>query len=533
MKRLFTFLILIFSFCAQAQIKTSESPESANNKVNPRVPVVIIAPPTTNRKEEALLQPNIASLLLDVNIDFFKQAQLTILNNGDKVYRLSIKSKNAKALNIYYNDFYIPFGGKLFIYAPNKNQIHGAYSSINNSENKQFTHDYITGDELVIEYNEPSNSKSASIKINQIGYFLKDTEATAASAYCEVNINCPEGDDWQDEKKGVVRLLIKTGSQTAWCTGSVINSTDTTCLPYILSAEHCTNGSNQTDNNASIVYFNFESSTCVGSSGDATNSMIGFDILSSETASGSDFILIKLKKSIPIDYNTYFNGWKNNDDVFSNGVSIHHPSADIKKISTYTTPLASTTLSGGMTNGYWEVTWASTVNGHGITEGGSSGSPIFNEDGLIIGTLTAGQSFCSTPTKTDFYGKFSAHWDQNGNDTNKRLIDWLDPLNTGITELEGSYKSCPDSTIELLIDKIKVWPIPTSSVLNIEIEHTTHIHPTLLIHDLTGRLVFENKLESNNKFLEIIPIYNLSSGDYILSITTSTISHHQSIIIAR
>jgi hypothetical protein len=514
-------------------MKINGSPISNKNVVNTRIPNIEITPPSELDINVAIAQSNIAALLLDVNIDLIKQGELTILDNGTSVYRLSLDAKNAKALNLYYDNFKIPAGGKLFIYSPDQKQLHGAYSALNNSVNNHFTHDYITGDQLILEYNAPPNSNLAEIQISQVGYFLKDTEATAASAYCEVNVNCSEGDDWQDEKKGVVRLLIKSGSQTSWCSGSVINTTDTNCLPYILSAEHCTNGSNQTDNDGSIVYFNFESSTCLGSTGNATNSMIGFDIISTGPASGSDFILMKLKNSIPTHYNAYFNGWKNDDAIFINGVSIHHPAGDIKKISTYSTPLITKSISGGMTNGYWGVTWNSTTNGHGITEGGSSGSPIFNKNGLIVGTLTGGSSFCATPTKTDFYGKLSAHWDQNGSDSTKRLVDWLDPDGTGITELEGSYKSCPDSTVIEFINKIKVWPNPASIFINIEMENTIVIEPTISIYDLRGKIVFKEKLESSNAFLKEIPIYNLSNGNYIISIVTSTSSNHQSIIIAR
>jgi Ni,Fe-hydrogenase I large subunit len=62
----------------------------------------------------------------------------------------------------------------------------------------------------------PANVTETKIHINQIGYFLRDGEETSLSAECEVNINCPEGDNWQDEKKGVVRLLIKNGNQIHW-----------------------------------------------------------------------------------------------------------------------------------------------------------------------------------------------------------------------------------------------------------------------------------------------------------------------------
>ena len=46
------------------------------------------------------------------------------------------------------------------------------------------------------------------------------------------------------------------------------------------------------------------------------------------------------------------------------------------KISTYTTTLGTGTWSGGISSGHWTVRWAATTNGWGVTEGGSSGSPL-------------------------------------------------------------------------------------------------------------------------------------------------------------
>ena len=82
------------------------------------------------------------------------------------------------------------------------------------------------------------------------------------------------------------------------------------------------------------------------------------------------------------------------------------------------------------------------ANGHGVTEGGSSGSPLFNYDGQIVGTLTGGSSYCNTPTSPDVYGKMSYHWTSNGTPNDERLKPWLDPTNSGVTTLNGSSDPC-------------------------------------------------------------------------------------------
>ena len=131
-----------------------------------------------------------------------------------------------------------------------------------------------------------------------------------------------------------------------------------------------------------------------------------------------------------------------------NGVGIHHPSADIKKISTYVTPVVSTSWNGTVFNTHWQILWAATGDGHGVTEPGSSGSPLFDFNHHIVGTLTGGGSDCTTPNNNDLFGKFSYHWTNNGATANKRLKNWLDPNNTGVQTLDGMYGPC-SATIAL------------------------------------------------------------------------------------
>ena len=82
--------------------------------------------------------------------------------------------------------------------------------------------------------------------------------------------------------------------------------------------------------------------------------------------------------------------------------------------------------------------WTATQSNHGVTEGGSSGSPLFNPSGNIIGGLTGGQASCNSPDLPDYYGKFSYSWESNGTDSTRQLKYWLDPNNSGASFLKGS-----------------------------------------------------------------------------------------------
>jgi PKD repeat protein len=172
----------------------------------------------------------------------------------------------------------------------------------------------------------------------------------------------------------------------------------------------------------------------------------------------SDFLLTLLKIRPPSSYNAYLAGWSTSNTGSPSGVGIHHPSGDIKKISTYTQTLLSTTW-GGTPGTHWQVKWAATTNGHGVTEEGSSGSPIFNNAKLIVGQLSGGSSFCTQPNNPDAYGKFWYNWDQTGTTANRRLKDWLDRNNTNPTTLSGRNNTCSSAslpTVDFVADQTNV-----------------------------------------------------------------------------
>jgi hypothetical protein len=174
--------------------------------------------------------------------------------------------------------------------------------------------------------------------------------------------------------------------------------------------------------------------------------MTGCSFISKSSNNGnwngtSDFYLVELNSSLPFDYGLYVAGWNRSNTASSEGVGIHHPAGDIKKISTY-----SQSVNSANSGNDWRVRWVNTESGHGVTEGGSSGSPLFNANKQIIGDLSTGSSAC-TPAfylnGYDFYGKLSESWDQNGSTNDRRLKPWLDPTNSGVISMNGKLCGSP------------------------------------------------------------------------------------------
>jgi PKD repeat protein len=56
---------------------------------------------------------------------------------------------------------------------------------------------------------------------------------------------------------------------------------------------------------------------------------------------------------------------------------------------------------------------------------------------LVVGDLTGGGSYCTSPTSPDYFGKFSYSWNSNGSTAATHLDDWLDPSGTNPSTLAG------------------------------------------------------------------------------------------------
>jgi hypothetical protein len=124
---------------------------------------------------------------------------------------------------------------------------------------------------------------------------------------------------------------------------------------------------------------------------------------------------------------------------------------------------------------FWKINWMATAHGHSVAEGGSSGSPLFNNNHRVIGQLY-GYASCPSPNcrnpSADIanYGKFSVSWDNNTN-PKRRLQDWLDPNNTGVTVLDGSCSIPVNFTNQIVTTDTTVTSDCDINVQNVKVQN--------------------------------------------------------------
>lgn len=146
----------------------------------------------------------------------------------------------------------------------------------------------------------------------------------------------------------------------------------------------------------------------------------------------SDFALLELQEKIPSSYNAYLSGWDLSNQAPSDVVCVHHPSGDVKKISYYKGATVPSSYSEAPKTYHWKILkWT-----RGTTEEGSSGSPLFNNRGLIVGHLHGGQSACYFLDGWDMFGALYHDWSTGPTDGN-RLRIFLNPQKGHISTLKG------------------------------------------------------------------------------------------------
>ena len=358
--------------------------------------------------------------------DAFRGATVVTLDDGMRLWRASVSSPGATGLRLRFKNFSAG-AGQVWVYAPSTSgtpHVEGPFSGNGTFGDGDVWTGIIPGSELVIEYLEVSHSSASLVppfKIDSIVH-LWETLETAHSpevlgiaASCEFDVTCYP--NYQTTAPGVVLLsYVAADGNPFTCSGSMINTRSGSHKPYLLTAHHCI--STDAEAKSLATYFYYQSLTCNGVVPPLANlpKVLGGTYLVGAPVELGDYSLVLLSGTPPGVVVTFL-GWNVAGlNIGDATVGIHHPNFSWKRISAgiRTTDLTETiTAENGQTatapaNLYYRITL-----GLGRTEGGSSGSPLLNTSGQILGTLTAGTTplvgltVCDVNPFIATYGRFS------------------------------------------------------------------------------------------------------------------------------
>lgn len=253
--RLFLLFILLFVFAslANAQVKTNfnnsdvitEQGKFSKNYRGKKpftipaqdIQALLDKDELENLSEEP--KPFKIAEAIKVDIDVLKEADW-IEADGFAFGKFTVVATDAKSVSANFDQFYLPKGAELYVYSENGEMITGPITEAENNENNFWGTWVYKGERLTVDLKTPVESKtSLKLRISSIAYGYKELYVSdfGSSANCNINVLCPEGNGWENERNSVA--LILDANSTSLCSGALVNNTCNLSIPYLLTANHC------------------------------------------------------------------------------------------------------------------------------------------------------------------------------------------------------------------------------------------------------------------------------------------------------
>ncbi len=424
-----------------------------------------------------------------VSISPASHGEWKLLADGRWMWRLRVSAPDAASLNFGFDQFQLPSSAQLSFLSIDGSDKGGPFGADRNNRENAFYSPVILGGDTILALTVAADERQdVKLTLTQIGHGYRGfgTRSKACkSGSCNTDPVClPEGNPWNTVRRSVGAITVN-GTDT--CSGSLLNNTSQDRRLLFATATHC--GITESNDQSVVIYWNYEFPTCrtPGSSQsgaapgpkptDPWNIQTGSQFLAATQSpfsggSGpgserSDFTLLQLNGTADSRANLYWGGWdrsttpavcaRNGGAASSDGLcaGIHHPGVDEKRISFVQQNYQVGNISAGV-GVHWRADWTFTpqfptipgsVNGViSITEGGSSGSPLYNAQQQLVGVLSGGPSSCTATDKWDFYGALFHAWNgPPGATAAQRMRDHLDPTSSGVTSLAGRGQCTPPS----------------------------------------------------------------------------------------
>jgi hypothetical protein len=362
--------------------------------------------------------------------------------DGGFVWTAAAESLRAVALRVHFSNFSLPEGAALYVYNSD-DEAFGPYTGLGPNNDGDFWSNTVSGPIAYIQLR--FNGKPTAADLQNSGFsikgiahltpkfllpFFKDNAGTpevlsGANAFCSFNEPCVEDASCHNNsavsvaKDAVAHMQWISGAWIYICSGGLVADKDTsTQIPYFITANHCL--SRNKDAGSLECFFQFATSNCGGACYDpvgVTPRTLGSSVVS--TGRNADYTLLELAEPAPAG--SAFLGWNSTPVAFSNGTDLYrisHPSGAPQAFSHHRVDTSAGTCSGWPRG---DRIYSRDIVG--ATEGGSSGSPVVNSSGQLVGQLSGAcgtnvNETCDSESNATVDGAFAAYYAE--------VAQWLD-----------------------------------------------------------------------------------------------------------
>jgi hypothetical protein len=384
---------------------------------------------------------------------------MTGTTDGGWVYTAELESPEAAALRVQFTGFRLPEGAGIYLYN-SSGQVFGPYTGRGPHGDGEFWSHTLVGESVTLQLRQvgPGNTsqlQATGFKISGLAHirprYMTGHCSENGRAWCSVNPECLDTSSVVDiARDAVAHMQWVSGAWVYFCSGGLIADTDPAIpeRPLFLTANHCLSRKKEA---RSLENFFQLTAPCGTTSCDDYNDhraghlqelrTLGATVLSTDVQ--TDHTLLKLNDPAPPG--SAFLGWYSQPVDTSTGLlyRVHHPGSSPQSYSEHIVDPDSIVCSG------WpRGKWIYSTDLVGATEGGSSGSPVVNAAGQVVGQLTGGCGYGGTACDyANFWtvdGAFAAYFDQ--------VRQYLDPSCTATEEPEVSCNDNQDNDCDGAID---------------------------------------------------------------------------------
>ena len=472
---------------------------------------VILQPPDPSMIQ-SIRDRNVVSSRQAVQIGFSREAEIGLgdgvwndvfqMDGVKRVWLVKLQSPDAVAIRIHFRKLTLPSGVMLRLYTPD----HPDYAVELGSEGPQSRGEFwspaifgpVVQFEIVDNREEALIAEPPVIEIDSIGHWFDGLFGTSAA--CELDFSCYPA--WATTGNSVGRLIFNDQGSDYACSGALLANGSGDFAPYFLTAQHCINNSSAVS--TSQVFWLDQSSQCSGGAPPLYQLKYthGEKLLS--MSDSSDQTLMLLSSDVPPEIP--FAGWTTASPQYGIPVTaIHHPRADPKKISSGTT---------GIEQSFDGIRYIPVTFTAGVTEPGSSGSPLFTADHLLIGTDSLGSfQSCVNRGGPAYFGSFRQGFeDLNDTGNHNYLTDGY----------YGSDVFSPNQTMA----SAALIPIPTPPTTTLNVSVWREDWFKLVVPSHTGIEIMTRDLSGATNTISAWVLTATSSvvGSFTLPIDTSGIA---------
>jgi len=331
-----------------------------------------------------------------------------------------VRTPGAAAVRVHFSDFDLPEGAALYAYAGG--MAFGPYTGKGPNGNGDFWSNTIAGEALTLQL-EAGAAGAPRFTIAGVGHLTSEFQMAshltprpdAGNVPCSFNASCvvdaacvPTNSAVSTARDAVAHILFASGAYLYICTGGLIADSDTgTNIPYFLTANHCISRASEA---ASLETFFFYTAGSCGACPDPGAANTNGATISASNRT-SDYTIMRLSQNAPAG--AAFLGWNSTPVANSNNTPLFRLSHPKGAPQSYSTHVVDT--SKGTCRSWPRGNWIYSRDTLGATEGGSSGSPVVDALGRVVGQLSGGCGFnvndvCDTASNATVDGAFAAYY---------------------------------------------------------------------------------------------------------------------------